>query len=140
MKKQPQQRPRIKRFLVPVDFSAPSRQALDYAILLAKPFEAEIILLHVVETVLPPPDVVIVNSAEFAAALNEEAAKCLSKWRKEVATRAPVEELLLTGTPYREIVDAGDTSKADLIIMGTRGRSGLARWLIGSTAERVVRE
>ncbi|MDB6064697.1 MAG: putative universal stress protein [Pedosphaera sp.] len=130
---------RLKKILVPVDFSEPSRKALHYAISLAKPFKAEILLVHVVESVLPPPDAVIVESAALAAALNKEAAKRLSEWRKKAASLAPVREILLTGAPYREIVDFADQSKADLIVLGTHGRTGLTRLLIGSTAERVMR-
>jgi universal stress protein A len=131
---------RLKKILVPVDFSEPSRKALHYAISLAKPFKAEILLVHVVESVLPPPDAVIVESAALAAALNEEAAKRLSEWRKKAASQAKVQEVLLTGTPYREIVDTAGQSKTDLIVLGTHGRTGLTRLLIGSTAERVMHQ
>ena len=130
----------LRRVLVPVDFSEPSRKALRYALSLAKPFNAEIRLLHVVEALVLPPDVEVVDLAAFARTLNDEAAKCLSKWRKEVASEAPVEEELRAGTPYREIVAAAGEMHTDLIVMGTHGRTGLAGVLIGSTAERVVHQ
>jgi universal stress protein A len=130
----------LKKIMVPVDFSEPSRKALHYAVALTKPFHAEIILTHVVESVLPPPDDFIVDSAKLAAALNEEAARRLAEWHRQISSRAKVEELLLSGTPYREIVDAADQTHADLIVMGTHGRTRLARLLIGSNAERVVRD
>jgi nucleotide-binding universal stress UspA family protein len=128
-----------KMVLVPLDFSEHSRRALDCAISLAQPFNATIHLLHVVEALVFPPDVEVVDSAALAAQLNEEAAKSLEKWSKEASSRAVIEEDLRAGTPYREIIDAADETKADLIIMGTQGRTGLTRLLIGSTAERVVR-
>ncbi len=129
---------KLKRVLVPVDFSEPSRKALDYALSLARPFDAEVRLLHVVEALVLPPDVEVLDLEAFAATLNSEAAKCLSKWREEVAARGPVTEELRAGTPYREIVDAARERNTDLIIMGTRGRTGLAGVLMGSTAERVM--
>ncbi len=130
----------LKRVLVPVDFSEPSRQALRYALSLAKSFNAEIRLLHVVEAVVLPPDVAVVNPAALAEALSEEAAKCLSKWREEAAAEGPVLEELRAGTPPREIVEAAGESAVDLIIMGTHGRTGLPGVLIGSTAERVIHQ
>jgi len=131
--------PRSPRtILVPVDFSDPSREALEYAVCFAKPIGAEIVLSHVVETVLAPPDVVV-DTAVLATTLNEAATKRLAEWRDEAATQANVKEDLRTGTPYREIIDAAEQLKADLIVMGTHGRGGLARLVIGSTAERVVR-
>ena len=129
---------KLKRVLVPVDFSEPSRKALDYALSLARPFDAEVRLLHVVEALVLPPDVEVLDLEAFARTLNDEAAKCLSKWRKEAASGSPVEEELRAGTPYREIVAAADERNMDLIIMGTHGRTGLAGVLMGSTAERVM--
>ena len=130
----------LKRVLVPVDFSEPSRSALRYALSLSKPFKAEIHLLHVVQALVFPPDVEVVETATVAARLNEEAAKRLSAWALEAAEEGVVVvKDLRIGGPYNEIVDAATETKADLIVMGTQGRSGLGRLFIGSTAERVVR-
>jgi universal stress protein A len=130
---------RLTRILVPVDFSEPSRKALHYALSLAKSFNAQIRLLHVVEAVVFPPDTVVVEPAVLAARLNEEARRCLSAWRKEVASETVVKDDLRAGTPYREIIEAASETKSDLIVLGTHGRNGLTRLFIGSTAERVVR-
>jgi nucleotide-binding universal stress UspA family protein len=129
----------LKRILVPVDFSEPSREALQFALSLAKPFRGTIRLLHVVQAFAMPPDVEVVHQAAFAEALNQGATKSLDKWREEVADHGQVEAELRVGTPYKEIVEAAGENNADLIILGTRGRTGLAGMLIGSTAERVVR-
>ena len=131
---------KLKRMIVAVDFSEQSRNALYDAIELAKPFDAQIILLHVVEAIVFPPDVEVVELAVLARRLNEEAAKLLSEWRKEAAPQARVREDLRAGTPYREIVEAADEHNADLLVLGTHGRTGLSRLLIGSTAERVMRQ
>ncbi len=122
-----------------MDFSKPSRKALHYAVSLAKSFNAQIRLLHVVEAVVFQPDTMVVETAALAARLNEEARRCLSAWRKEVASEIVVKDDLRAGTPYREIIEAASETKSDLIVLGTHGRTGLTRLLIGSTAERVVR-
>jgi len=84
--------------IVAVDFSEQSRNALYDAIELAN-LHAQIILLHVVEAIVFPPDVEVVELAVLARRLNEEAAKLLSEWCKEVASEARVREDLRAGTP-----------------------------------------
>jgi universal stress protein A len=127
---------RLKKILVPIDFSAQSRKAFHYAISFAKQFNAEILLLHVVEMV-PAPDVL--ESGSFNIQLRDAAADGLAEWKKQSSRQAPVQTELRDGSPFREIVRVADESNIDLIILGTQGRSGLSHFLIGSTAERVVR-
>jgi nucleotide-binding universal stress UspA family protein len=129
----------IRKLLVPVDFSETSRSALHYAVSLAKPFKAEILLLHVVEPVTAPaPDFMVTETVELALRLQEEAVRLLHQWRIEVAGESVIKEVVRTGSPYYEIVEAADEHNADLIVLGTHGRTGLAHLLLGSTAERVV--
>ncbi|HTD67470.1 MAG TPA: universal stress protein [Candidatus Limnocylindria bacterium] len=128
---------RLKRILVPVDFSVTSRKALQYAVSFAKQFSAEIILLHVVQPPVYFEGVVI--AAYDDTTIREASAKRLSEWRNETASGATVKANVRTGAPYHEIVLTAEETNTDLIIVGTHGRGGLARMLIGSTAERVVR-
>ena len=128
---------RLNRILVPIDFSACSRKALHYAASFAKQFSAEILLLHVVEMVLPPPELVVVASGPVDLRLREEAAKKLSEWRREIVVAPSVKAVIRDGTPYREILHAADENNIDLIILGTHGRTGLAHVFIG--AWRVMR-
>jgi universal stress protein A len=128
---------KLKRILVPIDFSEQSQKALHYAISFAKQFNAEIFLLHVVETV-PTPEVAIAESGVLNFRLRDEAKRELSDWRKEVP-HAAVKTAIYAGIPFREIVRAADEHNTDLIILGTQGRTGLSHLFIGSTAERVVR-
>jgi universal stress protein A len=131
----------LKRILLPVDFSESSRKALEYALSFARQFNAEMLLLHVIETVVPPsPEMVVLESEALTAKLHAEAAKRLSEWRKQVASQASVKAVVRNGiSAHREIVDAARENNVDLIILGTHGRTGLAHLFIGSTAERVVR-
>ena len=131
---------KIARILVPLDFSPASMEALDYAVSLAKQFRATIHLLHV----YPPdeaasmPDAahLLLQSAEATERLNEELA---SIHRKRVEALCPENCHIRGGRPHQEIIRLARELDADLIVLSTRGHSGLKHLLLGSTAERVVR-
>jgi nucleotide-binding universal stress UspA family protein len=130
--------PRI--ILVPVDFSEPAREALDYAVAFAIQFQARLILLHVVEIPyvgsglgeieLPPVD------TEIRGSVDEHLGRIMAE---QVGNRLPAETLTRSGQPWYEITEAAREIGADLIIIGTHGYTGLKHVLMGSTAERVVR-
>jgi universal stress protein A len=128
----------LKKILVPIDFSESCRRALRYGETFARQFNSEITLLHVIEPMPPLPDPVAVASVSIVR-LHKEAERQLAGWRRKIAVTIPVKSRIGAGTPYREIVSAADDSNIDLIILGTHGRTGLAHFLMGSTAERVVR-
>lgn len=131
---------KIESILVPLDFSPASMQALDYAVALAKQFRASIHLVHV-----HPPDEpasgpgashLLLQSAEAIKRLNEELAGI---HRKRVEPFCPENCHIRGGRPYQEIIGLAREIDADLIVLSTRGHSGLKHLLLGSTAERVVR-
>jgi|SRR5579864_277361 len=130
---------KIKSILVPLDFSRPSMVALDYAAELARSFAATIHLLHV-----SAPD----EAAPTGAAhLMRQAAESLMSAREKLAQTQekhpspfwPANSHVRSGEPYQEICNQAREVGADLIVLATRGHSGLKRILLGSTAERVVR-
>ena len=132
---------RIKSILVPIDFSAPSRKALSYAVSFAQQFGAKLNLLHAVEPI---------GRAAFVTALplamDKDKTKILSKGRLEHMLKEEAVEPQLVGKilvdygqAFQLIVDAARLLKTDLIIMSTHGYSGLQHVLLGSTTERVVR-
>lgn len=131
----------LKKILVPIDFSEPSRKATEYALSFAKQFSAEVLLLHVIEfTPLPAPPLAVVQDETTQASLHEIAARELGEWRDAISSQAAVRASVREGlSTYVEIVKAAAEGNIDLIIVGTQGRTGLAHLLIGSTAERVVR-
>lgn len=130
----------LKHILVPVDFSECSRKALQYAVSFAKQFSATISLLHVVVTVPPPPQMMVFESEALRGKYYEDAAKRLSDWRNEVASRASVKAIVREGvSAHHEIVSLAHECNCDLIVIGNHGRSGWSRMLTGSTAEKVVR-
>ena len=131
---------KIERILVPLDFSAASMQALDYAVELAKQFRAAIHLVHVhppdEAASLPGAAHLLLQSAEAIERLNEELAGI---HRKRVEPFCPENCHIRSGRPYLEIIGLAREIGADLIVLSTRGHSGLKHLLLGSTAERVVR-
>jgi universal stress protein A len=127
-----------RRLLVPVDFSRPSLAALRHALALASATQARVILLHVLEPLHASRlmDVAAVQRALRQAA-NGQLEKLLIETRK---TWPAASRELRAGHPVQTIVALARRVQADLIVMGTHGRTGLRRSLIGSVAERVVRE
>jgi nucleotide-binding universal stress UspA family protein len=132
---------RIQKIVAPVDFDPASGEALDHAVQLAARFGASVCAVHVYAIpVYGFPDGAIITSPELAAKLSEVAQKHLDD---AVAARqgrgVPLTGLLLTGDASEEIVKAAESEKADLVVMGTHGRRGMARALLGSVAEHVLR-
>ncbi len=125
---------RIKKILVPVDFSECSNKALQYAIPFARQFGAELNLLHVIE---PYPGVPEMGPADCETIQGGEAE--LEGVRRTIADAVPASTLLRMGAPHVEIVEAASELGIDLIILSTHGHKGLTRVLLGSTAEKVVR-
>lgn len=130
---------RLRRILVPVDFSDCSRKALQYALPFAQEFEASLILLHVVSPFLPPAEMSLAEVAGIELRLRESGLRELESLRASVAREAPVETALRVGRPDTEIVRAARELDADVIVLSTHGRTGLAHMFMGSTAEQVVR-
>jgi nucleotide-binding universal stress UspA family protein len=129
----------LKRIVVPIDFSETSAQALPYAAALAEQFGAEIILLHVIEWVAIPSELGSAPSA-ITEADKGSVAKDLSRLRQEVlGEQVPGRTIVRAGAPFQEITRAAKEMGADMIILTTRGYTGLQNILLGSTAERVVR-
>jgi nucleotide-binding universal stress UspA family protein len=130
---------KLKRILVPVDFSERSRRAVQYALPLGEQFGAEVTLLHVVQACLPVPEMSAMDATLLQRQMREAGAQQLEALRKGVDTKAELRTLLKVGDPYLETIHAAKELGTDLIILSTHGRTGLAHVLLGSTAERVVR-
>jgi universal stress protein A len=133
----------LKKILVPIDFSELSKKAMQYALTFARQFNAEILLLHIIEfapLVAPSPPLPIIQDETTRATLHENAAKQLAELRNETGSQGSVKASVRDGvSAHAEIVKAAAEGNFDLIILGTQGRTGLAHLLIGSTAEKVVR-
>jgi nucleotide-binding universal stress UspA family protein len=129
----------IKKILVPTDFSPHSDYALQYALMLAGAFKARILLIHVIEPLTYSVTDTLTVTNHFEA-LKTIANPLLENIRKRFQKKGlKVETNVLTGVPYREILNKGRQTQADLIVMGTHGRTGMEHILLGSVAEKVVR-
>jgi universal stress protein A len=131
----------MKRILCPTDFSGPAADAERKAAGLAGALGAELVLLHVTSEAplwgetLYTPKVRAVFDSQRRWAADALAARVAALAGAGVTARAVV----TTGVAWRQIVKAATDEKADVIVIGTHGRTGLDRILLGSVAERVLR-
>jgi len=129
-----------KRILHPTDFSAAAEPAFAYALEAAKREDATLMLMHVIEPVTPFADEIYVavetDQREAAEAAARKGFDALLARAKAAGVRAA--DLLRDGTPVDEIVKAAADELVDLIVMGTHGRTGLKRLVLGSVAQHVV--
>ena len=134
----------IARILVPVDFSAHAGRATEYAVTLGKHFGACVELFHVVQDPFESggwgSEVYISDLDGLRERALEEAKVRLETCRSSIpAGPYSVVATVRMGHVAQTIVDYAKSVQADLIVMGTHGRTGLAHFIIGSVAERVVR-
>ena len=127
----------FKHILVPTDLSEPSEGALLTAIELAQAFKAKLTLLHVWNV----PLMGYAEALEWPTENMEKAArKALDDLRARVAKAVPATEASLANGPeWERILDAVQERSVDLVVMGTHGRRGLPRLVLGSVAEKIVR-
>lgn len=129
-----------RTILVPTDFSASSDAALDYAIDIASILGASITVLHAFE--LPEiwfPDGVVVATSDVAARISNEAQAGLDRAVARGTSRGvQLTPVLKQGEARTTILEVVDTVGADLIVMGTHGRTGFSRLLLGSVAAQVI--
>ncbi len=134
----------LKHLLVPIDFyAAESESPIELAVTLARALGASLTLLHVypaaghMSEIVPGAD----SAAEFAAE-REVIARGLDRIAIRLRARgvAEISTVVDHGHPIEAIVNRARTTRVDLIVMGTHGRSGVSRLLDGSVAEGVLRQ
>jgi nucleotide-binding universal stress UspA family protein len=133
---------RIRRILHPSDFSRASGAAFTKAIEMAKTNRAELLVVHVLAPVMPmlgdgyvSPKVYEEIIATARSQAQAELNRLVAKARK---AGARVKSLLMEGVPHEQITRAARSKRADLVVIGTHGRTGLAKFFLGSVAGRVV--
>jgi nucleotide-binding universal stress UspA family protein len=119
----------VKRILVPTDFSDPSAEALATAMTLAQ---------GAASFALPPPIDVATVPIDMEKVLERVTDGLRAEEKRVLEAGLKCETAMLVGRPDAEIVTRATSTGAELIVMGTHGRSGLAHALLGSVAERVV--
>lgn len=135
---------KIKKILYPTDFSEPSKVALEYAAELARQFGAELEILHVMfdETQVVSFYLPQVTMQSLSTDIETGSAKQLDDFIQSQPSLKGVNYTtkLIKGTPFIEITKHAKDTAADMIVIGTHGRTGLDHVLFGSTAEKVVRK
>ncbi|ABA89257.1 universal stress protein Usp [Syntrophotalea carbinolica DSM 2380] len=133
----------FKTVLFATDFSENSEYAFEYALAMARKYESLLVIVHVINE---PVDlrgfyVPHISFESLEEEIEEGARKMMEKFcRMHIADYENYQTFIVPGIPYDEIIKKAMELPADLIIMGTQGRSGLDHVLFGSTAEKVVRK
>ncbi len=133
----------FKTVLFATDFSESSIYAFEYARDLAKKYQALLVVVHVINE---PVDlrgfyVPHISFETLEDEIEQGARKMMDKFcRVNLADYDRYQTFIVPGIPYDEIIKKAEETSADLIVMGTHGRSGLDHVLFGSTAEKVVRK
>jgi nucleotide-binding universal stress UspA family protein len=128
----------FQRILVAIDGSEFAAHALDVAESLATAVNAQIGLVHVIDPKLVGSEVGIPAEQQWAL-LRRDGRTILDAARSAIPGHPHPWEFLREGTPWKEIIDSAAEWHADVIVVGTHGRTGLTRLVFGSTAEGVVR-
>lgn len=134
---------KFERILFATDFSESSEHAFQYALTLARQFNSHLIVLHVINE---PVDlrgfyVPHISFENLEKEIELGAEKMMARFcSSHIAGFDNYETQIVTGIPYEEILKKAQEHRAELIVMGTQGRTGLDHLLFGSTAERVVRK
>lgn len=136
----------IKKILIAVEESVYSEIAIDYGLALARRLGAEVALVHVNEIPAATPYIAdpLLNETSFMMpemiTLQEEASKKLFDRIQQQAGDLVLQTFTRIGSPKTEILATADECQADLIILGTHGRTGFDHFISGSVAESVVRK
>ncbi|WP_436925914.1 universal stress protein [Halosimplex amylolyticum] len=123
--------------LVPTDGSDGASRALDEAVDLAAAFDATVHSLYVVDVSAVGPETGAVDLVESFEQMGEDTTDAAVTRARDAGVDAVGS--VATGRPHRSILDYVEENDIDLVVMGTHGRTGLERYLLGSVTEKVVR-
>ena len=130
----------FKKLLVPVDFGESSKQALEVALDLAKQYRSELTLLHTWEIPVYGYGAMEFSAVDMLTPIQGAAREQLDGLLADVRKQLPdAKAVLARGVPWREILAVIEQDKPDLVVMGTHGRRGVGRAILGSVAEKIVR-
>jgi nucleotide-binding universal stress UspA family protein len=132
--------PKIQKILVPYDFSEISLRALSRGAALCRKWDAKLLVLHVVESSNDEILKYLALPQDYQASLKKKIQGEIQKIAHETGEKKISHEIFISrGKPAVRILKIAEEEKADLIVMGTQGRTGLKHVFLGSVAERVVR-
>ncbi|WP_336360799.1 universal stress protein [Haladaptatus sp. ZSTT2] len=126
-----------QNILLPTDGSAGTQKAIEQALDLAATYDATLHALYVIDTAAFAPEV---DVGLIIDTLEENGKNALAEINDQAVEAGIVTETTIeSGSPHREILRYIDDNDIDLVVMGTHGRKGLGRYLLGSVTEKVVR-
>ncbi len=126
---------RLKKILVPVDFSVPALKAVKYAVSFARDYDAQLILLHVVDMPRAAEPSPRATASPSHPSLTRAQKQLNELTRREVPEDVAVVSLTRSGDPLTEILQTARLLKADLLLVSTHARAGLPDFCLGSAAE-----
>jgi nucleotide-binding universal stress UspA family protein len=132
---------KLTKILLPTDFSESAEQALRQAVTLALTTKAKLHIFHAVMLHAEDPRHLETVLKDYTEHIDQEARKILEKKSAEIVSRG-LDVTISTArrvSPFEAIVEAAETFRPDLIVMGTHGRTGVGRLLLGSVTEKVLR-
>jgi nucleotide-binding universal stress UspA family protein len=129
----------FRRVLIALDASAIAAHALEAGLSLARALGADVALVHVVDPKLAVAPEAGVPATALMAEAKRDGQGLLAAATARAGSASPPWQFLREGQPAKEIIAAAREWAADLIVLGTHGRSGVARAVLGSTADAVVR-
>ena len=134
----------LKKIMVPTDGSETSKEAMRYALELAKPFQATITLMMVADDRnldwMGPAYFPEKMLNEIEKNTIEQAKRALKEfWPTAADSPETIKTLVIKGNPVEEIIDCAKREKIHMIVMGTHGRTGISHMMLGSVAEKIVR-
>lgn len=130
------------RILIAIDFSENSSYAFDYALTLARKFDAELTVMHVINEPIDLRGFYVphISFEQLEKEIEAGAAGMMEKFcREKMGDFTNYTSCIVNGIPYEEIIRRAREADVALIVVGTHGRTGLDHIIFGSTAERVVR-
>lgn len=126
----------IRKILIAFDGSESAERAFHFALLLAKQFAAELTVLAVAR---PPEPPTMEETQAFLESATEHYERQFNVFRKAAEEGGvTLKTLIVTGHPAEQIIHHATEERADLIVMGHRGKSLVQRWLLGSVSKRVL--
>jgi universal stress protein A len=134
---------KIKNILLPTDFSKISLTAAEYAVELAKEYNAKLHVLNVLEKI--PPILAVrsldVSREKIIESIDADAKAQLDDCVKKIRKFGSIEivPIIRKGLDYEEIIKYSEEKKIDVIVIATHGRTGILHTLLGSVAEKVIR-
>ncbi|NOY52266.1 MAG: universal stress protein [Deltaproteobacteria bacterium] len=132
----------IKRILIPTDGSEYSHYALEYAVNLCRALQAEVVLVSIVDIRYEMYDAYseVHAATQMEELIREQVTKALDQHAAEIINQGvSVKKIMKIGDVIHELLEVIREEHVDLVVVGTHGRKGLSRFLLGSTTEKLVR-